>query len=464
LSAPRRISDANVAIDAAATPGFLGAASSDGVLRTGVSITYTDGGNFVTLDVVYSNPHTGSNSERFGASSVASGNSTVAFGNGAQSVAEECVSIGYLASADNTSGTGFGGVAIGKSSSTDSGVAVGAGASAPANGMALGTAASAGGFNSVAIGLSSNAQSNSTVCIGSSASSGTSASGIAIGNAASLSNGSLRGVCIGVSAAASSGADDVIAIGTGATGAYSDCILLGSGATATAANQCLIGGKDNGSTNICDITQVYIGRGVSAAAATTVANQVTICGTGATAGSNLNGLGLILKGGVGNGNSTTGLVQIQTHEALASGSTVQTAYDRLTAKVGTELVINDDGRDYDFRVEGDTDTSLLMVDAGADAIGVGVATGSITGKTHISQASTTGAKPVLTLTQKDLSEEFIRLVGESGTDASQSFVDAVDMPTPGTIQGWIRVYVQDDKASGAITDGIYYVPFYSAPS
>jgi len=37
----------------------------------------------------------------------------------------------------------------------------------------------------------------------------------------------------------------------------------------------------------------------------------------------------------------------------------------------TELVINDGGANYDFRVEGDTDANLLFVDASADKIGIG---------------------------------------------------------------------------------------------
>lgn len=44
-------SDVKVAIDSGATAGYLGAASSDGVLRTGSPLTYTDGGDYVTLDV-----------------------------------------------------------------------------------------------------------------------------------------------------------------------------------------------------------------------------------------------------------------------------------------------------------------------------------------------------------------------------------------------------------------------------
>jgi len=39
----------------------------------------------------------------------------------------------------------------------------------------------------------------------------------------------------------------------------------------------------------------------------------------------------------------------------------------------TELVINDGGANYDFRVEGDTDANLLVADASADRVGVGTA-------------------------------------------------------------------------------------------
>ncbi|KKN55899.1 hypothetical protein LCGC14_0577900 [marine sediment metagenome] len=45
-------SDVKVGVDVGATAGFLGAASGDGVLRTGSKLSYTDGGNFVTIDTV----------------------------------------------------------------------------------------------------------------------------------------------------------------------------------------------------------------------------------------------------------------------------------------------------------------------------------------------------------------------------------------------------------------------------
>lgn len=85
-------------------------------------------------------------------------------------------------------------------------------------------------------------------------------------------------------------------------------------------------------------------------------------------------------------------------------------------------------------------------------------------KMAVDQSSTTGALPVLLLDQADVSEEFIRLVGESTTDSSQSLVDAADLASPGSIVGWFKIYVEDVQATNPITDGVYYVPFYTTPT
>lgn len=108
-----------------------------------------------------------------------------------------------------------------------------------------------------------------------------------------------------------------------------------------------------------------------------------------------------------------------------------------------------------------TDTQMYIERATGN---VGIGTTDTAAQLHIDQASTGGAIPVITLDQGDLSEEFIRFIGQSAADASQSLVDAVDLTTPGSIVGWFKVYIQDDAGSGPITDGVYYVPFYSAPS
>lgn len=48
--------------------------------------------------------------------------------------------------------------------------------------------------------------------------------------------------------------------------------------------------------------------------------------------------------------------------------------NRLSILASTELVVNDDAADYDFRVEGDTDANLLRTDASTDRVGIGTAT------------------------------------------------------------------------------------------
>lgn len=44
-----------VGVDTGATPGYLGAAAGDGVLRVGSQLSYVDGGDFITLDVAEAN-------------------------------------------------------------------------------------------------------------------------------------------------------------------------------------------------------------------------------------------------------------------------------------------------------------------------------------------------------------------------------------------------------------------------
>ena len=51
---PFLVGNDQVAVDEDAVPGFLGAESTDGVLRTDSTMTYADGGDFVTLGGKYS--------------------------------------------------------------------------------------------------------------------------------------------------------------------------------------------------------------------------------------------------------------------------------------------------------------------------------------------------------------------------------------------------------------------------
>lgn len=128
------------------------------------------------------------------------------------------------------------------------------------------------------------------------------------------------------------------------------------------------------------------------------------------------------------------------------------------------LTVNEGGADVNMRVESDNDTVALTVDAGLDSVGVGVALAAHAAKLDVDQVSATGAKPVLRLKQTDVSEDFVRFVGTSAADASQSFADAADLATPGAIVGWIKVYIEDLAVAGSIVDGLYWLPFYAAPS
>lgn len=120
------------------------------------------------------------------------------------------------------------------------------------------------------------------------------------------------------------------------------------------------------------------------------------------------------------------------------------------------VVFNEGGdASTDFRVEGDTNTHLLFTDANVDRVGINVSAPAA--KLHIDQSSTTGAIPVITVDQADVSEEFVRFIGTSANATlTQSIVEAADVATF-TPVGYLKIYVQDD--GNQVTDGVYYMQF-----
>jgi hypothetical protein len=120
-------------------------------------------------------------------------------------------------------------------------------------------------------------------------------------------------------------------------------------------------------------------------------------------------------------------------------------------------IFNEAGGDFDFRVEGDTNVNLLFVDGGVDRVGIN--NGDPSGKLDVVQSSTTAAIPVITVTQADVSEEFMRFIGTSANNVkTQSIVENADI-SGSTLVGWLKIYVQDD--GNQVTDQAYYVPFYT---
>lgn len=95
---------------------------------------------------------------------------------------------------------------------------------------------------------------------------------------------------------------------------------------------------------------------------------------------------------------------------------------------------------------------------------IGINTSSPSAKLHADQDDPNGSKYTLVLKQTDVDQDMVKFIGTSATDADDTLVDVSDLATPGSIIGWISVFVQDDAVSGAISDSTYYIPFYSAPT
>ena len=105
---------------------------------------------------------------------------------------------------------------------------------------------------------------------------------------------------------------------------------------------------------------------------------------------------------------------------------------QITGVAGSEVVFNEAGANIDFRIEGDTDTDLFVVDASADGIGISTAAGSVS---YVLDASG--------------STDAFRL--PSGNTSAR--------PTAAT--GIIRFNSQTGKYEGC-TDGSTYVEFATA--
>ena len=69
-------------------------------------------------------------------------------------------------------------------------------------------------------------------------------------------------------------------------------------------------------------------------------------------------------------NGTTDHVTIQNDGDVGIGTSSPT----VTLDVDGDAIFNESGADKDFRIEGDTDTEILMVDASADAVGISTTT------------------------------------------------------------------------------------------
>lgn len=117
------------------------------------------------------------------------------------------------------------------------------------------------------------------------------------------------------------------------------------------------------------------------------------------------------------------------------------------------VVVNDPGNAVtDFRVESDSNTHMIFVDAGANSVLIG-GEADITPAAELTvlQDSTTGARPCLELDQDDTDVEFIEFDGASAGDASANITTL----TTGAQTGMLRVTV-----NGATR----WIPFVTTPA
>jgi hypothetical protein len=119
----------------------------------------------------------------------------------------------------------------------------------------------------------------------------------------------------------------------------------------------------------------------------------------------------------------------------------------------SEVVFNDGGANYDFRIEGDTNTSLFFVDASAEAVGIGTA--SPGAKLHVNPGS--GNKGDIYLDYGTGSTADGRLVIEAGASA----VLYETIKTGGLPQAW---YVTGSERMRIDSGGRLLVGTSSSPS
>lgn len=278
-----------------------------------------------------------------------------------------------------TTGAALGATAVGNgaTASGDGSVAIGNGATADgvADCVVIGNGAITVSDTSTAIGAGASVAGVYDTAIGY----GATADGLTVGSTA-VGNGAVSGywaVAVGTTAIASgmnsfalgweshAGGVSGMAFGMRAVADFNNSICFNIGAT-TKGNQCVFN----------SVSEFVIGVVTSASAP----NVLLTSSSGYHASqSNKKGSAITIQTGIPTGNNaTTCYLQFKTPQVGSTGTTPQTMYERLTigqapAAGGEGIIVNDIGADYNFRIEGDTDAQLFMVDASTDRIGIGIA-------------------------------------------------------------------------------------------
>ena len=247
-------------------------------------------------------PGTGSNSERFGAGSLAAGTGSVAIGNGANAAFGSDVAIGLNAST--------------------------AGCASNPTCIAIGANTTVGGISDTVIGVAATISGLRSTVIGSSA------------------TGASESIAIGSSTVAN---DNSIVFGHLTTSAgFSNSIVMGRRATSTASNQFVAG------SSLAAMSNVYFGLGATSTAPT----AYTINGT-AGSGTDIAGGGLQLAGGAATGNAVGGNINFQTSDAGSTGATLQSLTTKMTILASGNVGIGTTAPIYKFDFNGGATNAIF---------------------------------------------------------------------------------------------------------
>lgn len=179
-----------------------------------------------------------------------------------------------------------------------------------------------------------------------------------------------------------------------------------------------------------------------------------------------------------------------------SGATADTGHDDLVLEGATNvgfslLTPNGDDAQIAFGDVADPTSARIVYDGGANDLRIGsyrtggelklysgdgalamligsdqrvsIGASSFGGALKVDQSSATGGRPVLTLDQGDIDQEFVGARGTStSANLNRSLVIEASVSTA-TRAGFLMFNIIDETAtgSGGITDGDYFIPFYT---
>jgi len=120
-------------------------------------------------------------------------------------------------------------------------------------------------------------------------------------------------------------------------------------------------------------------------------------------------------------------------------------------------VFNEQAADVDGRFETSGMVNAFFIDGGTNRIGIN--TDAPATLLDVQQTSTTAALPVVSITQDDTDEPFMKFIGTAAAaDLTRNIVNVADVTTA-TLAGYVKIEI-DDKGN-QITDQDYFQPVYT---